>query len=87
MLLRRMKLDTVIFADAETITDLRLVDLMFFTDLASLENENPYLIDEIFMPPNSFYQGALKFVPVFNHQMSAPELLPPIDFLNKPHAR
>ena len=67
IILRRIKLDTVMFADSETITDLRLVDLMFFTDLASLENENPYLIDEIFMPPDSLFQGALKFVPVFNH--------------------
>ena len=55
MVMRRLKLDTLIFADAETITDLRLVDLMFFTDLASLETENPYLIDEIFMPPDSLF--------------------------------
>ena len=87
IILRRIKLDTVLFADSETITDLRLVDLMFFTDLGSLESENPYLIDEIFMPPDSLFQGALKFIPAFNHQMSAPELLPPFEFLKNPHLR
>ena len=55
------------FADEDSITDLRLVDLMFSTTLSSLKKENPFTIDEIFMPPDSLFQGALKFVPVFNH--------------------
>ena len=55
------------FAEAGSVGDLRLVDLMFHTSLKELSKENPYLIDEIFVPPDSFFQGAVKFIPVFNH--------------------
>ena len=67
VLLRRIKLETIIFAENDSQDDLRLTDLMFSTSKKNLQYENPFLIDEIFVPPDSNFQGAVKFIPVFNH--------------------
>ena len=64
-------------------TDIRIVDLMFFNYLDELENEDPLFFSKVFLPPSTFYQGSEKFIPECDWAFSAPELLPRMDYLKR----
>ena len=84
LVVRRLKLDSIVFAETDSIQELRIMDLSLFNYLENLNEEKPFAIEEAFNPPKSSFQGERRFVPEYNHYMSAPELLPPINHLKNP---
>ena len=79
VVIRRLKLETICFAEVNQVSELRLTDMLLFNYLENLENERPYALEEAFNPPKTSFQGERKFIPKYSHFMSAPELLPPIN--------
>ena len=64
--------------------ELRLTDLLLANTIEAIEEESPFFLEEAFVPPSSSFQGERKFIPEFEHFMSAPELLPAINPLKDP---
>ena len=60
------------------------MDLSLGNFLDKVSEEKPFALEEAFLPPKSSFQGERRFVPEYNHYMSAPELLPPVNFLKNP---
>lgn len=84
LVIRRLRPESIVFSDTDSIQELRLTDLLLFNYIEKLEDERPYAIEELFNPPKSSFQGERKFIPEYNHIMSAPELLPPLNPLKNP---
>lgn len=84
IVVRRLKLESIYFAEHESIHEVRLTDLSLCNYLENLQNEAPFHLEDAFKPPKSSFLGVLKFIPQYNHSMSAPELLPPINYLQDP---
>ena len=84
VVIRRLRTDTIIFSELDSIQELRITDLILFNYLDKLGEERPYAMEEMFNPPKTSYQGERRYVPEYNHQMSAPEMLPPINPLKNP---
>ena len=61
-----------------------MTDLLLFNFLEKLDDEADFHLEDAFNPPKSSFQGDRKFIPQYNHFMSAPELLPPINVLKNP---
>ena len=56
------------------------MDLMFFNYLDKLDDEDPWLIEDILEKmPDNLYQGHLVYANKYDHSMSSPELLPPVN--------
>lgn len=55
MVVRRLKLDTICFAEADSVQELRLMDLMISTVLENLEREKPFILEEAFNPPKTSF--------------------------------
>lgn len=51
IVIRRLKLETIVFAEANSIQELRLTDLLLFNYLENLESEPPYVLEKAFDPP------------------------------------
>ena len=81
LVIRRIKLDTIVFAEQDSISELRITDLFLFNYIESMPTEDPFVLEHAFTPPQSSFQGERKFVPEYNHHMSAPEMLPPKNIL------
>ena len=79
-----MRLESICFTEADSIQELRLTDLLFHNYLENLEKEPPFVLEEAFVPPKSSFQGERRYQHEYNHFMSAPEMLPPINPLKDP---
>jgi calcium-dependent protein kinase len=81
---RFIKMDTIMFSDTNNYNDIRLCDFFMSIKFKKKHDEKPFLIEDIYRSPDSFFQGKKVFNPKHNHTMSAPELLPPENFLTDP---
>lgn len=80
--LRRIKLDTLVFGAENNVNDLRMTDLMFFNYTDKIEEEHPSLIEQVMQKnPESLFLGALTYADHYDHSMSSPELLPPVNMI------
>ena len=55
VVIRRLKLETICFAEHNQISELRLTDLLLFNYLENLEQEKPYALEEAFNPPKTSF--------------------------------
>ena len=55
VIIRRLKLESICFADSESIHELRLTDLLLFNYTDKIKKENPFHLEEAFNPPNSSF--------------------------------
>ena len=55
IIIRRLKLESICFADSESIHELRLTDLLLFNYTDKIKKENPFHLEEAFNPPNSSF--------------------------------
>ena len=77
-------MDTMMFSESNNYNDIRLCDFFMAIKCEKKHNERPFLIEEIYRSPDSFFQGKKVFNPKHNHANSAPELLPPENYLTDP---
>jgi serine/threonine protein kinase len=79
--MRRLKLETIQFSEVDGISDLRLCDFFFHIKQEFTLKEKPLIEQDIFKPPDTFFQGKKSYQAKYNHGQSAPELLPPINMI------
>ena len=84
VVIRRIKLESICFAEADSVSELRITDLLLFNYVDKIDEEPPFALEQAFHPPQSSFQGERRFVPEYCHLMSAPEMLPPINPLKDP---
>ena len=59
-----------------------MTDLMFFNYMDKIEEEPPALIEQVMQKnPESLFLGRLVYADHFDHSMSSPELLPPLNVI------
>ena len=80
-MIRSIRPDTVIFTEKNQVNDLRLCDFFLAIKDSEKHNEKPFLIEEVYKSPETFFQGKKVFNPKHNHLFTAPELLPPENHL------
>lgn len=81
VVIRRLKLETILFAEMNQISELRITDLLLFNYTDNLASESPNALEEAFVPPKTSFQGDRKYQFKYCHYMSAPELLPCQNYL------
>ena len=55
IVIRRMRLESICFTEADSIQELRLTDLLFHNYLENLEKEAPFVLEEAFVPPKTSF--------------------------------
>ena len=56
-----MRLESICFTEADSIQELRLTDLLFHNYLENLEKEQPFVLEEAFVPPKTSFQGERRY--------------------------
>jgi len=83
VVIRRIKLESILLAENNQISELRLTDLFLFNYVDNLEGEGPTTLEDAFMPPKTSFQGERRYQHKYSHFMSAPELLPRQNYLKE----